>query len=142
MTGDHRSPGNAERNVYRHPVETLGFFGLEPGMTVVEVWPGGGSAWYTEILAPVIGMDGRLITATWSADSDVEYFARGTKAFIDKIEARPEIYGNVEVVEYENPEVTDLAAAETVDLVLFSRLYHNAIRGGNADEMMVDAFRA
>lgn len=142
MNGEHRSPGNAERNAFRHPVETLQFFGLEPGMTVVELWPGGGSAWYTEILAPAIGMDGKLIAATWSLDSDVEYFARNTAAFIDKIEARPEIYGNVEVVQYENPDRVDLAEPGTVDLVLLSRVYHNIIRAGSSSEILADAHLA
>ncbi len=51
---------------YRHPQETLGFFGIAPGMTVVEALPGGG--WYTKILVPYIGQDGRLIGADYSGD--------------------------------------------------------------------------
>ena len=47
----YRSDKNRQRDVYRHPLETLEFFGLEPAMTVVEITPGGG--WYTEILAPL-----------------------------------------------------------------------------------------
>ena len=47
------------RDVYRHPVETLDFFGIEPGMTVMEIWPGGG--WYTELLAPAMRDYGKLI---------------------------------------------------------------------------------
>ncbi|HSD68594.1 MAG TPA: hypothetical protein VLB07_03525, partial [Woeseiaceae bacterium] len=47
--GEHRTPENKARDIYRHPKETLAFFGFRPDMTVVEVWPGGG--WYTEILA-------------------------------------------------------------------------------------------
>src|SRR5204862_3769915 len=42
---------------YRHPVDTLNFFGVKPGNTVVEIWPGGG--WYTEILAPLTRAKGR-----------------------------------------------------------------------------------
>jgi len=45
-----RSDEDRQRDVYRHPAETLKYFGIEPGMTVVEVLPGGG--WYTRILAP------------------------------------------------------------------------------------------
>ena len=40
------------RDAFRHPMETLRFFGLQPSMTVVEFWPGSG--WYTEILAPYL----------------------------------------------------------------------------------------
>ncbi|MGI9385521.1 MAG: methyltransferase, partial [Methyloligellaceae bacterium] len=52
IAGDHRTPKYSPRDRYRHPYETLTFLGLKPGMTVVEVWPGGG--WYTEILAPYL----------------------------------------------------------------------------------------
>lgn len=58
-----RTPANVERDRYRHPAETLAFFGVEPDDTVVEIWPGGG--WYTEILAPYLASGGgRLILAT------------------------------------------------------------------------------
>jgi predicted methyltransferase len=45
-----RTDANRARDQYRHPAQTLAFFGVKPTDTVVEIWPGGG--WYTEILAP------------------------------------------------------------------------------------------
>ncbi|MDH4108629.1 MAG: methyltransferase [Gammaproteobacteria bacterium] len=51
---------------YRHPAETLAFFGIEPGMTVVEALPGGG--WYTKILLPWLGADGKVIGADYALD--------------------------------------------------------------------------
>ena len=54
------------RYAYRHPAETIKFFGITPGMTVVEALPGGG--WYTKILLPYIGQDGNLIGADYSRD--------------------------------------------------------------------------
>ena len=62
LKGSWRSPANAARDQYRHPRETLEFFGLTPSMTVVELWPGGG--WYSEILAPVLKDHGKLIEAS------------------------------------------------------------------------------
>lgn len=53
-----RSDEDRQRDVHRHPAETLDFFGIEPGMTVVEVLPGGG--WYTRIVAPYLGESGTL----------------------------------------------------------------------------------
>ncbi|MBV8505950.1 MAG: methyltransferase, partial [Alphaproteobacteria bacterium] len=53
-----RSPADKARDKYRHPVETLSFFGIRPDMTVVEVWPFGG--WYTAILAPYLREHGKL----------------------------------------------------------------------------------
>lgn len=54
------------RYVYRHSKETLEFFGIKPGMTVVEGLPGGG--WYTKILLPYLGVDGVLIGADYAED--------------------------------------------------------------------------
>jgi len=52
------------RYQYRHPMESLRFFGIEPGMTVVEVLPGGG--WWSKILIPYLGRDGKLVGADYS----------------------------------------------------------------------------
>jgi len=52
------------RHGYRNPKETLEFFGIKPGMVVVEYLPGGG--WYSQILAPLLGPDGTLIGADYS----------------------------------------------------------------------------
>ena len=54
------------RYVYRHPQETLEFFGIEPGMTVYETLPGGG--WYSKILLAYLGPEGHLIGGDYSAD--------------------------------------------------------------------------
>ena len=51
-----RSDEEKARDVWRHPVETLEFFGVEPSDTVIEIWPGGG--WYTNILAPYLAAGG------------------------------------------------------------------------------------
>lgn len=50
----------------RHPQETLEFFGIAPGMTVVEALPGGG--WYSKILLPYLGEDGRLVGIDYSQE--------------------------------------------------------------------------
>lgn len=51
------------RYQYRHPKETLEFFGIEPGMNVIEALPGGG--WYTKIIAPYVGIEGTIIGADY-----------------------------------------------------------------------------
>ena len=61
LSGEHRSEENKARDEYRHPQETLSFFGISPTMTVMEVSPGGG--WYTEVLAPLVAENGALIAA-------------------------------------------------------------------------------
>ena len=54
------------RYEHRHPKETLEFFGIEPGMTVVEALPGGG--WYSQVLVPYLGEEGRLIGANYDIE--------------------------------------------------------------------------
>ena len=58
IEGAHRSEENRARDKYRHPAETLLFFGLRPDMTVVEISPSNG--WYTEIIAPLLKKQGQL----------------------------------------------------------------------------------
>ena len=61
IAGAQRSDANKARDKYRHPLETLSFFGIKPDMTVVEISPGAG--WYTEILAPFLKDHGKLYEA-------------------------------------------------------------------------------
>ncbi|MBL4801896.1 MAG: class I SAM-dependent methyltransferase [Emcibacter sp.] len=64
MANGHRSDRHKQRDIYRHPVETLSFFGLEPHMTVAEIWPGGQDSWYRSILAPYLAPKGHYIPVT------------------------------------------------------------------------------
>ena len=74
-----RSAAELARDQYRHPAETLMFFEVDPGHTVVELWPGGG--WYTAILAPYLKNNGQLIAAHFPADSEVGFFQKSRAAF-------------------------------------------------------------
>ena len=56
LAGDHRTEQERARDAFRHPKETLLFFGIEPGMSVMEAWPGGG--WYTQVIAPYLKTGG------------------------------------------------------------------------------------
>ena len=71
LAGAHRSDRNKARDQYRHPKETLAFFGLRRDMTVVEIWPGGG--WYTEVLAPVLKGKGTLYAAQYGSATLFDY---------------------------------------------------------------------
>ena len=68
LAGEHRSAENRARDAYRHPLDTLLFFGIKPDMTVVEVWPGA-RGWYTEVLAPLLAERGRLYAAHDAAEA-------------------------------------------------------------------------
>ena len=121
LKGSWRSPSNAARDRYRHPRETLEFFGLTPSMTVVELWPGGG--WYSEILAPVLKDHGKLIEATLPTSDPGE--GDTTKAYLAKLAANPAVYGKAKVVEFDPPSKADLGPEGSADLVLTFRNAHN-----------------
>ncbi len=61
MAGEVRTEAEIARDDNRLPLETLGFFGLEDDMRVLELLPGGG--WYTKLLAPVLRDEGKLYVA-------------------------------------------------------------------------------
>jgi len=141
MLGEHRSPENQARNRYRHPVGTLTFFGLEDGMTVVEIWPGGG--WYTEILAPVIRQNGQFIVAGYDVDvpDQPAYRYRLQDALLEKFAAAPEIYDQVAVVGFSPPQSASLGAADSVDMVLTFRNTHGWISDGVAEAIFAEFAR-
>jgi predicted methyltransferase len=123
LAAPHRSVENRARDPYRHPGETLGFFGLRPDMTVVEVWPGGG--WYTEILAPVLKERGRLYTALLDPASS-DYARRTVEDFRAKLAARPDLYDQVVVTTLgAAPAGAAIAPPGSADLVVTFRNLHN-----------------
>ena len=111
-----RTEANRARDVYRHPYETLAFFGVEPDDTVVEIWPGGG--WYTEILAPYLASGGGTLYVAapeW-----------GRSGIAKLQQANALVYGGVRVADF---PVFDGKAAEipagSADAVLTFRNVHN-----------------
>lgn len=141
MLGEHRAATNIERNRHRHPVGTLTFLGLENGMTVMEIWPGGG--WYTEILAPVMRHNGQYIAAGWDVDvpDQPDYRYRLQMELLDTFSAHPEIYDQVAVVPYSPPASASLGEAESVDLVLTFRNAHGWIGDGIAESVFAEFAR-
>ena len=135
MEGDHRSDSNKARNPYRHPVETLKFFGIKDGMTVMEIWPGGG--WYTEILAPAMRDHGKLVIATW--DPDVEgqpsYRYSLPKKLAETFEQHPDIYDQVGVEYFSPPESASLGDAGSVDVIVTFRNTHGWVSAGQAQDI-------
>lgn len=140
-SGDHRADGNAARNVWRHPVETLTFFGIRPDMTVVEIWPGGGG-WYTEVLAPYLRETGKLYAANYDGSGGNEYFARNAQAFRDKLAARPDVYDRVTVTNLMPPDTMEAAPPGSADLVVTFRNLHNWVRDGRAESMFAAMYAA
>lgn len=133
LAGSHRSAANRARDVFRHPKETLLFFGLEPHMHVVEVAPGSG--WYTEVLAPVLRDKGKLYAAHFHIDQSSGGYQRKTHtAYLAKLAQNPKVYDKVVVTSLEAPAHTDIARKGSVDMVLTFRNVHNWAEAGNDEE--------
>lgn len=128
VQGEQRSDENKARDVYRHPWDTLEFFGMQPDMTVVELWPGGG--WYTEIIGPALKGTGTLVAASFGMDSSPAYRPRLHKALLEKVAGNPEAYGSVKVTEWLPPEKSSLGPDGSADMVVTFRNTHNWISSG------------
>lgn len=134
IAGAQRSDANKARDQYRHPAETLKFFGIKPDMTVVEIWPSGG--WYTEILAPTLNAKGQYIGAHNDPAASANA-AASVKRFQDKLAAKPELYGNAKVTAFGKGSY-NIAPAGSADAVVSFRNVHNWHMAGFAPE----AFKA
>lgn len=136
---DHRTPSYKARDKYRHPVETLQFFELEPDMTVVEIFPGGG--WYTEILAPYLKDKGTFYAAGNDPKSHSLYSRKSAKRFKEKMDSNP-VYSQVILSVLEPPGKTDIAPASSVDRVLTFRNIHNWMKAKVADRVFNAMYKA
>jgi len=137
-----RTPKYAARDVYRHPLETLQFFGLRPDQTVVEIWPGRG--WYMEILAPYLRDRGKYYAAIEAPDvSGASKEAKDDASFLRKrIADDPAHFGKVIVTDLHPPQLTEICPPGTADLVLTFRNVHNWIDDGTQQQQFNVFFKA
>lgn len=141
LAGDHRSEANRARDPWRHPKETLEFFGLRQDMTVMEVWPGGG-AWFTEVLAPTLRENGRLILASWDPKSESKYVQENSKKLAAKLAERPGVYDRVTMAALQFPNELKPVPDNSVDMVLTFRNIHSWMGSDAAEEMFAAMFAA
>lgn len=127
VSGPLRTAENKKRDQYRHPLETLKFFGVEKDMTVVEIWPSGG--WYTQILAPYLAEKGQYIIADPAADPK-GYTTPRSKW----LENHPEIAKTVKKVTFAPGKKIDLGQDNSADMVLTFRNVHNWLPVKNQEE--------
>ncbi|HEU0276490.1 MAG TPA: hypothetical protein VFQ95_01520 [Rhodanobacteraceae bacterium] len=133
VNGAWRPAADKARDPYRHPAQTLEFFGIRPDMTVIELAPGGG--WYTRILAPLLYARGHLIELTWPND----------QKFNALLASDPAIFGHVQ----RGPEFTPFAAhsahltlgpPDSADMVVTFRNMHDFHNAGTMDGVLAAAY--
>ncbi len=140
VASPERAEADRARDSQRHPVETLLFFGIEPGMRVLELWPGRG--WYTEILGPLLKEHGQLSVTNADPNGPQEQYAfkmaREYAAWLAANEAR---IGKVNTIVVAPPEQIALGAANSFDLVVTFRNNHTWLNGGYHDAVYREVFR-
>jgi len=138
------------RYQYRHPQETIEFFGIEPGMTLVEGLPGRG--WYTKVLLPYLGAEGHLVGANYAMDMWPN-FSFGTEEFMEKQKTWVTDWP-ADAEEWRGDAGATVSAfilgsmpadmAGTADVVFFPRVLHNLARfeseGGFLTAALADAY--
>jgi len=137
LAGDWRTPENRARDQFRHPKETLSFFGVKPNDTIIEITPSAG--WYAEVLAPFVKDKGRYFgvvtdpTKT-SSDASREYNEKQNKALRDKFAARVDVFGNAGLLEID-PKSPSIGESSSADVVLTFRNVHNWMAAGTEADM-------
>ncbi len=129
-----------ERDQWRHPVETLRFWELKPGATVVEVFPGRG--WYTSIVAPYLAKSGgKLYAATFdpigATPAQLQTLDKYTTTFVNQ----PKTFGSITMTML-SPRSREVAPANAADLVIVARNVHTLMGEGYAEKAFADFYRA
>lgn len=113
-----RSPDARARDRYRHPVETLRFFDVEPGQRVVEFLPGGG--WYTNILAPLLRERGEYVALVGAG-------SRAVTSTATLLAQHRDFYGETQLATIDFGTGATSLAPNSVDRILTFRNIHNLV---------------
>jgi predicted methyltransferase/ABC-type nitrate/sulfonate/bicarbonate transport system substrate-binding protein len=141
-----RPASESVRDRWRHPAETLGFFGIRNDQNVVELWPGTG--WYTAILAPFVADKGTLTVispepkppADAAADAAAPE-ALFAKKYADRLAASPGVFGKVRVRSVDAATAFSLGRDGSADAVVTFRNFHNWVKAGITPNVLAAAFK-
>jgi predicted methyltransferase len=138
VEGEWRSDAERDRDPYRHPYETLEFFGVDPSGRIMEIWPGGG--WYTHILAPWINANGGEYIAVWPEIApDNERALAFRQSFVDQFD--DPVFGDVTLATFDS-ETGPIAEPGSVDAILTFRNTHSWMSRGAAEKAFSDFYDA
>ena len=138
LAADYRPEENRARDRYRHPKETLLFFGIRPEMSVLEVWPEPG--WYTEVIAPLVRDKGKYYAAVIAADPESKYITQRLEKYHQKLAERPDLYEHVAVVSFP-ADGSDAMPPASVDMVVTFRNIHNWMSRGTTAQAFATMYR-
>lgn len=128
-----------ERDEWRHPLQTLLFWGLQGDMTVLEILPGLG--WYTSILAPYLHANGgRLIAASFDPRSRSVAQREVLAAWNERFAEDENRYGDISRTTVS--ATAPLAPANTVDLAILANNVHTLMAEGIAERVFASVFTA
>ena len=129
LSAPNRLPGNVLRDPFRHPAETLAFFGVRPDSTVVEILPGSGG-YYMELLAPWLKDKGLYIAA--NRDGSLPQYMADHRKLLQRLADEPALYGRVMVTPF-RADRHAIAPAGSADVVLSFRNLHNWMLDGELE---------
>ena len=124
IASPHRSANNRARDIWRKPLETTNFFGVEPHHRVVEILPGSGAYWL-EFLAPYLRERGLYVAANRDENAAPNY-VEDHKRLLAKLAADPTRYDKVLVTKFQ-ADLHEIAPPASADFVLTFRNLHNWI---------------
>ncbi len=139
LADPHRPEADRARDRYRHPKDTLLFFGIRPEMSVLEVWPEPG--WYTDIIAPLVRDRGKYYGAVIAADPASQYVSARLEAYRNKLASDPTLYGSASIVTFP-ADGGDVVPPGSVDMVVTFRNLHNWMARGTAPQVFATIFKA
>src|SRR6202789_364433 len=139
LADPHRSDADRARDRYRHPKDTLLFFGIRPEMTVLEVWPEPG--WYTDIIAPLVRDRGKYYAAVMEPDPASQFVTGRLASFRSKLATDPTLYGHATIVTFP-AHGGDVVPPGSIDLVVTFRNIHNWMSEGTASDAFATIFKA
>jgi predicted methyltransferase len=124
VANPERPNADRERDGHRRPAEVLTFFGVEPGMTVLEFIAGGG--YYTEILSQVVGEDGHVYATRLSEQRNADGRLTNVTALDQEWSLDS---GSVDVV-FTALNYHDLYNVEGLDIDALLARFHDVLRPG------------
>ena len=139
LAGNQRPAADRSCDRYRHPKDTLLFFGIRPSTRVLEVWPESG--WYTAIIAPLVHPRGRYVAGVIAPDPGSRFLEARLANYRRFLASRPDIYGAVKVANFP-AQGADTVPAGSVNMVLSFRDLHEWMAQGDAPQVLAAIYRA